>query len=143
MTGEVMNVDYRRIGRASAVGAVLLLVGPFIALKGPTIISEFEERQAQDRALAPFVEQARNWSLSYENVAAGAAASVGRPVIWCVDHHSVGESHVDGNLAWKVHWTDESAVPVIPDSKHGCGNMVAVVRGADAAGVLLEYKGQP
>jgi len=104
--------------------------------------SRFElahDRKEERKAWSPQIALAARLQLSYEQVAARPRDFMGKPVVWCVDHH--GASYLDGRPSLPVSWSNDEQVPVTSD-RH-CEKMLAVIEDSDGEGVLLRYLGRP
>ena len=129
---------------------------------------ERAEKKQADEQLAPIEDAARTRALTFEQLTsmcgeagcrgwttpklqpsamtetqetASQEVPLGAPVLWCIDHPSVGISYVDGNPQRNIFWTDETRIPIRHTMYDRCWNIVAIVRGVRADAILLEYKG--
>lgn len=110
-----------------------------------SVVANFQARRGEDLAVHRYVDQAKLDALTYEQVLAEPASSVGKTVVWCVDHSYGSESSfADGRPSRPLLWTDRGSVPRnSPTSGGRCTRVAARVEGVKPGGVLLAFLGLP
>ncbi len=97
--------------------------------------TQISEKNTARRAVAPLVEQAKLWPMTYET------AEAGKPVVWCVDHPAKGVSYLSGRQSQPLVWSNDAQVPITNGggSSSWCADVVAVVEGRVPQGVKLRF----
>lgn len=88
---------------------------------------------------ASAIAQAKRLDLGYAD--ALKPESVGKPVLWCIDHVASGYSYLAGRPSQPILWDNEHAVPFNSPTTGGrCTKMLATIVGARPDGLALSLR---
>lgn len=93
------------------------------------------------RGNAALAAEARRLGVTYEAAMARPAESVGKPVIWCVDHPTLDSAYVGGNPSKPLLLQDPSYFPLSAVSNSGgrCNRVLAVITAVERGAVSLRF----
>jgi hypothetical protein len=126
-------------------GTLLLLAWPEVSVHLSEATAHLMGRREERSLMASQLAEARRLDLDYAEILSGGAASVGRPVLWCVDYPGRVSAYAGGKPSQVVLWENPDAVPDTVGTTSGgrCWNMLLVVAKVQAGVPTLRYVGLP